>query len=343
IKKDGSVIWTEQINVYMFNSNGELFAIEGVVRDITVRKQTEIDLKEMQLMTQATLDSISANICLVDETGIILSVNKSWLEFATVNTNSWNILGVGANYFTACENATENDKDAAMQFLWGIHLVFRGDKDIFEMEYECHSPTEKRWFMARVTPFDLANLKHKRVVIAHENITQQKLAENSVRENEERYSAFLNSTVDIAFIKDEGLRYIFINKAGQLFYGKTQTEILGQTDFSLLDHEFAHNCSLTDKQCLSSNALVVNIEIVKNKILETRKFPIKLKSGKIGVAGFIRDVTDIHSAQKAIADSEKQYRSLVENSLVGVYKTNTKGEFLFANIALCQILEYESP
>lgn len=343
IKKDGKVIWIEQKNVYMFNGKGDLFAVEGVVRDITERKQSEIALKEMQLMAQATLDSISANICVVDDSGNILSVNKSWIEFATNNSENWNKLEVGANYFTACKNAAEPDKDAATQFLWGIHLVFRGDKECFEMEYECHSPTERRWFVARVTPFESVKTKHKRVVITHENITQQKLAENSVRESEERYSSFLNSTVDIAFIKDEGLRFIFINKTGELFYGKPQSEIIGFTDFDLLDHEFAHNCSLSDKQSLQSNKLVLNIETFNSKIFETRKFPIKLKNGKIGVAGFIRDVTDIHSAQKAITESERKYRDLVENSLVGVYKTNTKGEFLFANTALCEIFEYDSP
>ncbi|MGQ9781994.1 MAG: PAS domain S-box protein [Nitrososphaeria archaeon] len=39
--KNGRVVWTEQINIPIFNEKGDLVAIEGIVRDITERKQIE--------------------------------------------------------------------------------------------------------------------------------------------------------------------------------------------------------------------------------------------------------------------------------------------------------------
>lgn len=343
IKKNGTLIWIEQQNVYMFNSNGQLYAIEGVARDISERVKVNEQLRDLQQMAQATLDSISANICVVNDKGIILSINKSWEEFAKRNNAEWNNVTVGSNYFEACENATEPDRDDALQFLWGIHLVLRGDKKYYEMEYTCHSPSEKRWFKGSVTPFELSSSSQKSVVIAHENITSQKLAEYSVRESEERYRTFLNSANDIAFIKNENLRYLLINKAGCNFLRKNTEEIVGKTDFDLLEHSVAHACSLSDKKSLEKNDIVVTIETIGKKVYESRKFPLKLKNGNVGVAGFIRDVTDFYLAQKTIQESEQKYRNLVENSLVGVYTTNTKGDFLFVNSALCKILEFDSP
>jgi diguanylate cyclase (GGDEF)-like protein/PAS domain S-box-containing protein len=44
-----------------------------------------------------------------------------------------------------------------------------------------------------------------------------------------------------------------------------------------------------------------------------------------------------------LAESEEKYKNLVDNALVGVYKSNLKGELLFVNNALVKILDYGSP
>jgi len=44
-KKDGSIIWTEQRNVPIYNQEGDLIALEGIARDITQRKQIELALE----------------------------------------------------------------------------------------------------------------------------------------------------------------------------------------------------------------------------------------------------------------------------------------------------------
>ncbi|NTW01580.1 MAG: PAS domain S-box protein [Oscillochloris sp.] len=44
-RKDGSVIWTEQVNRMICDDSGRLVAVEGIARDITERKQAEDDLR----------------------------------------------------------------------------------------------------------------------------------------------------------------------------------------------------------------------------------------------------------------------------------------------------------
>ncbi len=52
---------------------------------------------------------------------------------------------------------------------------------------------------------------------------------------------------------------------------------------------------------------------------------------------------DLKRMDNALQESEKKYRNLVDNALVGIYKTNLKGDILYVNEALSKMLEFGSP
>jgi PAS domain S-box-containing protein len=52
---------------------------------------------------------------------------------------------------------------------------------------------------------------------------------------------------------------------------------------------------------------------------------------------------DLKRMDNALQESEKKYRDLVDNALVGIYKTNLKGDILYVNEALSKMLEFGSP
>ncbi|MCX6306092.1 MAG: ATP-binding protein [Bacteroidetes bacterium] len=54
------------------------------------------------------------------------------------------------------------------------------------------------------------------------------------------------------------------------------------------------------------------------------------------------DITNLKQIEEALRISEKKYRDLVQNAPIGIYSTNLEGRYLFANEALCQMLEYGS-
>lgn len=124
---------------------------------------------------QAVLDSLSANIAVLDEQGGIRCVNQSWRRFGEDNGLQGD--GVGGNYLAVCDNAVGPWSAEAPAAAAGIRAVLQGRTARFSLEYPCHSPQQKRWFEMRASRY--VGPPPGRVVVAHENVTARKLAEQA--------------------------------------------------------------------------------------------------------------------------------------------------------------------
>lgn len=122
-------------------------------------------------------DALSANVAILAADGRVVAVNRAWRAFAEENDGDD---GLGSNYLRVCEAATGEDREAALQIASGIRAVLAGRAPLFELEYPCHAPHERRFFVARVTCFVQDGARY--AVVAHENVTRRKLAELEVRE-----------------------------------------------------------------------------------------------------------------------------------------------------------------
>jgi len=71
--------------------------------------------------------------------------------------------------------------------------------------------------------------------------------------------------------------------------------------------------------------------------------PIYGLSGEPEGAVYVaHDITDLKKAEMSLKASEKNYRDLVDNAPVGVYKTNLEGTFIYGNEALLKIFDFSS-
>ncbi len=67
------------------------------------------------------------------------------------------------------------------------------------------------------------------------------------------------------------------------------------------------------------------------------------KNEKLRVVGTITDVEARRRAERALAEAEKKYRTIVENAAGGLYQLTPDGIYLSANPAMSRILGYETP
>jgi hypothetical protein len=101
-----------------------------------------------------------------------VAVNKARKCFAEDNEAELSKVSEGANYLDVCERATGEQSQYARSFAEGLRSVLFGREERFAMEYPCHSPTERRWFLGRVRLF--ADGDSPMALVAHENVTSRK-------------------------------------------------------------------------------------------------------------------------------------------------------------------------
>jgi len=176
--RSGKELWVQTDKVPVCDINGQVVGIVVMAQDVTQRIRDEAALAEAGRFLQSTVDALSAHIAILDGFGVIVAVNAAWNEFACKNDFNGCGFAMGSNYLKVCESATGGCGKEAPLVASGIRSVMAGEMPEFQLEYPCHSPVERRWFTVRVTRF--AGGGPVRVVVAHENITLRKAAEEQI-------------------------------------------------------------------------------------------------------------------------------------------------------------------
>jgi two-component system, NarL family, sensor kinase len=138
------------------------------------RRKAERVLKQNRQILQSTIDALDGHIALLDETGKIIAVNQPWTRFADANGYVGSARGLGQNYLKVCESSIQCEE--ARLVLSGIRRMISGETDDFRCVYPCHSAQEA-WFQVRINRFYIEGVL--RLVVAHENVTEIKQAQNA--------------------------------------------------------------------------------------------------------------------------------------------------------------------
>jgi PAS domain S-box-containing protein len=157
------------------------------------------------------------------------------------------------------------------------------------------------------------------------------MAEEALRNTEQQIRTFLDATSDMAFLKDESFRHIIVNSTLCNFYGKTESEIIGKTDFDLMPEEAAAQCRKTDEQMLRSHNLHISEEVVGDRYYETRKFPVDLAEGKKGIGAYIRDITEHKQAEEVIVRTAQEWQMTFDSANDMIWLLDSEQRVLRAN------------
>lgn len=125
-----------------------------------------------------------------------------------------------------------------------------------------------------------------------------------------RLNALIHTIPDLFWMKDVNGVYQSCNRIFERFFGATEVDIIGKTDYDFMDKSLADASHASDREAMNSGKPLSYEESVKfaddghDVVMETIKTPIYDAQGRLlGVLGIARDVT----ARKA---AEDEIRSL---------------------------------
>ena len=134
-------------------------------------------------LAQTVLNSLSAHIAIIDESGVILETNTAWREYSIRSGMPETYEDKGVNYLAVCDATKGSDTGDASAVADGIRAVISGDLKEFLYDYPCHSEDGPHWYYMRA--IRMAGPGPIRVVVSHEEITALKLAEEALKQSQE--------------------------------------------------------------------------------------------------------------------------------------------------------------
>jgi len=165
---------------------------------------------------------------------------------------------------------------------------------------------------------------------------------------------------DLLWAKGLDKKFLFVNEAmcRTLLNASDTFEPIGKTDLFFAQRERESHPDDTNwhtfgELCMDSDAVTLKemkpmqfdeFGNVKGKFifLDVHKAPLINRKGEIiGVVGSARDITKSKITEKALTESEREHRNLVENMHEGLIVVDRNDVIHFVNPALCSMLGYK--
>lgn len=171
-----------------------------------------------------------------------------------------------------------------------------------------------------------------------------------LEEEQARLSTIIELSPDLIGIADPHGRMLYLNEAGRVLLGFGEHEDISGVNIYGVHPRWVQDILINEGFPTAAERGVWRgetafvsrdgREIPASQVVMAHRSP----SGKVMYFSTIAsDISEIKKAEALLKESERKYRGLVDNALVGVYTADLKGEILFANRALAFIFEFGSP
>ena len=329
ITKDGSVVWFRDEAVIVKDEKNQPLFLQGVMYDITRHKQDEEEIRKFKTIA----DKAGHGVAISDLEGNLIYVNESFAQMHQCNSDE--LIGKNLSIFH-----TEEQLEHVNQI--NEHLKQKGS---YIAEEVWHKKRDNAIFPTLMNATLVRDDCGEPLFMAATavDITKHKKAEEELKESELRYhTLFEILPVGVGLSTMDG-RIIDANSTFQQMIGYSIEEMR-----RINVHDTYHNPQERApylKQ-LQQEGFVHGFDVqLKRKdgtiFLASMNATTKKIRDETVIVTVAKDITEQKWMEKALAESEEKYRTLVESAGDPIFTINDKGVFLFANKVAAETLGHQ--
>ncbi len=339
---DGSRRLFETIKTPMLGADGTPIGVLGISRDITQRFQAEQALQASEQRAQQYLNVVGVMLIVLDAEGRVQLVNRRGCEMLGLGEADI----VGKDWFEHFlpERVRGEIREAFLQML---------EDNVEPVEY-MENVILTRDREERIVAWHNAILRDEAgkvngVLSSGEDITENRRAEEALRDSRESLRLLLDSMAEAAYGVDAGGKCTFVNRAFLRVLGYAdEREVLGRRIHALIHHSRQDGSPYPEDECgmhhayLSNQAIHVSDEVFWRKDgvaipVEYWANPIVNDGAVVGAIATFVDITERLRAEAQLALAAKVF----EQSGEGILITDARRTIIMVNRAFTAITGYD--
>ncbi len=310
LKKDGSIVWTEQLSRMVRDNEGRIIQFRNLIRDITERKNAQEVIKRSESLFRSVWESSNDGMRLTDGEGKIIKVNQAFCEL--VNKPAEEIIGNPLDIFYR-----QPDNERVLE-----SYINNYNKNSFspfiEREFNLWNG-EIKWFA--VSTAVLGNIESSPLILSiFRDITERKISEKKILQ----LSRAIEQSPASVIITDPAGIIEYVNKKFTEVSGYSNEELIGQKTTILSSgyhgREFYENLWNTILSGRDWNGEIFNKKKSGELFWET-----VLISPLVNNDG---DITHFVAVKEDITDKKKTQEELIRAKELAEQSEKLKSEFL---------------
>lgn len=281
----------------------EIIGVFAICQDITDQKRIERNLQESEQLFRSLFSHNPYPVMRFDLEGNFMDVNNKTVEMAGYSKDK--LLESGFSSFIA----EEDFEDVAKRF----EKAASGEAQYYEVKG--HTKNEVLDLEVTLSPIYVKGEIIGLFCIA-KDITQQKKAEQKLKESEQRWQQLVEYNPQPVLITQDG-KIVFINQVGAEYFGASSAKkVIGK---SVLDFSHPESLQMAKKRKskLEQNEHLgpQEFKIIRldgeERYVESHSIPITYKQ-KSAIQTVIHDISDLKEKQHIISKSLKEKETLLQ-------------------------------
>lgn len=316
--------------------NGNVAGLFGISKDITERKIDE----------KALMESESKYRTIFENTGIAFAVMEEDTTISLMNNEAEKIMGYSKDEIEGKRRWTEFiAKKDDLNKMEEYHRLRRSDPDAAPQKYEFQAVTKGGIIKDIIITISMIPGTKKTIASFLDN-TDRKNIERALKESEARYRTIFENTGIAFMLIEEDMIISLINGEVEKTFGFLKEEVEGKkkwTEFVASDDDLKlmkmyHQIRRENPESAPKEYEfhAINKEgNIRNVLVTVSMIP----GSKMSIASFL-DITERKKIEKALKDSKDEFKTLIENSPLGITRFDRNLRYVFINPAGANIMGF---